>query len=162
MDLFWFLGGLAVGALAVWWWRGQEQAGRLQEVQASWERKCAHLEEELRRADAQHEETKQRLREAEFRIQELEARLAGVRPSKQPSAKAEPPSDRAGEGEELERIKGIGPRLALKLRQAGILGLEDLARLDPDEAARLDDQLGLRGRLLRERWVEQARALLGG
>ncbi len=162
MDLFWFLAGLAVGALAVRWWQGREQSGRLEEVQASWERKCAHLEDELRRADAQHEETKERLREAEFRIQELEARLAQLHPSRPSTATAEAGSDRAPEGEELERIKGIGPRLALKLKQAGILGLEDLARLDPDEAARLDDQLGLRGRLLRERWVEQARALLGG
>lgn len=60
-------------------------------------------------------------------------------------------------------LKGLGPKVALRLSEAGITTVRHLAALDDDEAARLDAQLGsFAGRMSRDRWLEQARFLAAG
>jgi predicted flap endonuclease-1-like 5' DNA nuclease len=72
----------------------------------------------------------------------------------------EPPADSAGP---LTQLKGLGPKAATRLNELGITRLAQLASLDEDAAERLDAQLGpFRGRLTRDRWVEQARFLAAG
>jgi predicted flap endonuclease-1-like 5' DNA nuclease len=60
-------------------------------------------------------------------------------------------------GDDLCRLKGVGPKFADALQTAGFRRFEQLAHLTPTEVERLDGQLGaFRGRLTRDRIVEQA------
>jgi predicted flap endonuclease-1-like 5' DNA nuclease len=71
-----------------------------------------------------------------------------------------------GEGgppDNLQTLKGVGPKLAQKLNENGITRFEHLAALSANEAAMLDDKLGpFKGRLERDRIVEQASYLARG
>lgn len=66
--------------------------------------------------------------------------------------------DAGGEtADDLTRMKGVGPKLAARLNELGITRFEQVAALDPAQADALDAQLGaFRGRLVRDRWIEQA------
>lgn len=69
----------------------------------------------------------------------------------------------SGPPDDLQRLKGVGPRFAQVLNERGIIRFEQLARLGPDEVARLDSTLGpFRGRLTRDRVTEQADYLARG
>lgn len=60
-------------------------------------------------------------------------------------------------GDDLCRLKGVGPKFADALEAAGLSRFDQLAALSPDDLDRLDEQLGsFRGRLKRDRVVEQA------
>jgi len=62
--------------------------------------------------------------------------------------------------DELTRLKGLGPKAATMLNALGIHRYAQLANLDPAQANELDARLGaFKGRLTRDRWVEQARLL---
>ena len=61
---------------------------------------------------------------------------------------------------DLQRVRGIGPALAKKLRALGIGDLEQLAALSDARIDELDRELSFPGRIRRDRWVEQARDLL--
>lgn len=63
----------------------------------------------------------------------------------------------------LQLLKGVGPRLAATLNQNGITRFEHLAALDSDALAELDAKLGtFKGRLARDRVVDQASYLARG
>jgi predicted flap endonuclease-1-like 5' DNA nuclease len=63
-------------------------------------------------------------------------------------------------GDDLTRIRGVGPRLAQHLRSLGVDSYEQLAELDPDALANPDHALAaLRSRILRDGWIEQAASL---
>jgi predicted flap endonuclease-1-like 5' DNA nuclease len=65
--------------------------------------------------------------------------------------------------DELTRLKGVGPRLAALLNDQGISRYAQLASLDQSELAALEERLGaFKGRLTRDRVVEQARLLTSG
>jgi len=65
--------------------------------------------------------------------------------------------------DELERLKGVGPKLASMLKARGLTRYEQLAKLTDEEVDRLDADLGaFRGRLQRDRVVEQADYLARG
>ncbi len=215
MWFVWLVLGAVLGAAAVWYWREQNEGSRVAEVQGSWEAKYRHALEDVKRADAAHEETKERLRAAESRVAELEAEKArlearlveregeaetapavparsgaaataaprrGDARLKQIEAKlaqlpagssarkallAERDRLRAGKktpaadgGGDLKRIKGIGPTIAAKLEAMGITSIAQIAELDEAEVARIEEQLAFKGRIARERWIEQAREML--
>lgn len=78
----------------------------------------------------------------------------------EPPATDAPPFPTGDEpGDDLTRIKGIGPRLAARLADLGIARFEQIAAWNPDHAAEISRTLGFPGRVLRDRWVEQARDL---
>lgn len=62
--------------------------------------------------------------------------------------------------DDLTQIKGIGPKIADQLRALGITSLAQIATLSPADVARLDQVLAFKGRIEREQWIEQARAIL--
>ncbi len=67
------------------------------------------------------------------------------------------------EGDDLQVMKGVGPRLADLLGAEGITRYEQIAQLTSDDLARLDAHLGaFKGRLVRDRIVEQAAFLAAG
>lgn len=69
----------------------------------------------------------------------------------------------SGAIDDLQRIKGVGPKLADMLRDRGFMRFEQLAHLTPEEVEMLDEQLGpFRGRIQRDRIVEQATYLARG
>lgn len=63
----------------------------------------------------------------------------------------------------LQAMKGVGPKLAALLRAEGITRFSQIASLTGDDLARLDTHLGaFKGRLVRDRIVEQAAFLSAG
>ena len=69
----------------------------------------------------------------------------------------------AGAPDDLQRLKGVGPKFAQLLQAQGVTRYEQLARLTSAEVERLDSVLGpFRGRLTRDRVIEQADYLARG
>lgn len=68
-----------------------------------------------------------------------------------------------GEPDNLEALKGVGPKLAALLNAQGLTRFEQIATLSPGQIEALDTGLGVfRGRLVRDRIVEQAHYLARG
>ena len=66
-------------------------------------------------------------------------------------------------GDDLTRIKGVGPKLAARLDELGVAGFAQIAAWDEAEIDRVDAELGrFQGRIRRDNWVEQARFLAQG
>lgn len=66
-------------------------------------------------------------------------------------------------GDDLTRIKGLGPKLAALLGELGITSFAQIAAWTPEEIERIDARLGrFAGRITRDQWVEQARLLAAG
>ncbi len=66
-----------------------------------------------------------------------------------------------GDADDLTRIKGIGPKLCGALHDLGIFHFWQIAQLAERDIAWINDRLRFKGRIERERWVEQAKALAG-
>jgi NADH-quinone oxidoreductase subunit E len=78
-------------------------------------------------------------------------------PARRP-ASAERPSD--GPADDLTLIKGVGRSLAAALNEAGIHHFRQIADWGPGEVAWIEGNVaGAKGRVVRDGWVEQARAL---
>jgi predicted flap endonuclease-1-like 5' DNA nuclease len=66
-------------------------------------------------------------------------------------------------GDDLTRIKGLGPKLAAQLAGLGVTSFVEVAAWDDAEIERIDSQLGrFQGRIRRDDWVGQARLLAAG
>ena len=76
---------------------------------------------------------------------------------------AAPAATGAGEGDDLTRIKGVGPKLAATLASLGVTRFAQIAAWDDAEIDRIDAQLGrFEGRIRRDDWVGQAAFLAEG
>lgn len=65
--------------------------------------------------------------------------------------------------DDLTRIKGLGPKAQAVLNSVGVHRYDQLADLDPAQAADIDARLGaFKGRIFRDRWIDQARYLEQG
>jgi predicted flap endonuclease-1-like 5' DNA nuclease len=74
-----------------------------------------------------------------------------------------PPAPPALSQGDLTMLKGLGPKVAARLAELGLTSIADIAALTPEQADRLDAELGnFRGRMARDRWIEQARLLDAG
>jgi predicted flap endonuclease-1-like 5' DNA nuclease len=63
----------------------------------------------------------------------------------------------SGPPDNLQLLKGVGPKLAAQLSALGVTRYDQLARLSDTEVALLDERMGaFRGRIARDRLVEQA------
>lgn len=73
-------------------------------------------------------------------------------------AEASPPGDAP-----LTQIKGLGPKVAGRMAELGIDRVGQLAALDDAGVQDLDARMGpFTGRIVRDRWIEQARLLTAG
>lgn len=82
---------------------------------------------------------------------------AGATSEKRPEAME---AARGGQPDDLTRIRGIGPRIAEQLHGLGIWHFDQIAGWGPDEVAWMDNHLeDFRGRVTRDDWVAQAKAL---
>ncbi|MDK4703783.1 5' DNA nuclease [Rhizobium sp. CNPSo 4062] len=78
------------------------------------------------------------------------------------AAKPAPPRGRkvAEKTDDLKRISGIGPKLEQVLNGRGIKRFADIAGWSDADIDRIDGELGFEGRIRRDDWVGQAKALL--
>ncbi len=65
-----------------------------------------------------------------------------------------------GAPDDLTQIKGIGPKLAGSLQDAGIHHFWQIAALSNKDVEKVDAQLKLSGRIARDSWIKQARDLM--
>ncbi len=70
------------------------------------------------------------------------------------------PSPRSGAADDLRLIRGIGPQNAARLNALGVYHLDQIAVWTPAEARWIGAYLAFPGRIEREDWMGQARALL--
>lgn len=77
-------------------------------------------------------------------------------PPSSPSA----PAPKAKAADDLTEIKGIGKVIERRLHELGVTSFRQLAELSPEEAKRINEAIDFPGRIEREHWIEQARALL--
>lgn len=78
----------------------------------------------------------------------------GARPAGMVSARIDGPDD-------LTRLKGVGPQIAARLNSLGYYHFDQIAAWTDAEVAWVDENLeGFHGRVIRDRWVEQARTLV--
>ena len=69
----------------------------------------------------------------------------------------------SGPPDDLQLLKGVGPKLAAMLNQRGVTRFDQISRLSPGQIESLDSDLGaFRGRLARDNIVEQAAYLARG
>lgn len=81
-----------------------------------------------------------------------------------PSADPRPAALAAPHGgvkDDLKQIKGIGPRIEASLNELGIFHVSQIARWSKKNVAWVDQHLALKGRIDRESWVAQAKAISG-
>jgi NADH-quinone oxidoreductase subunit E len=76
-----------------------------------------------------------------------------------PDAPKAKPTSRAGKVDDLKRIPGVGPKLEQVLNARGIRTFADIAAWSDDDIARIEAELGFDGRIVRDGWTTQAKAL---
>lgn len=86
--------------------------------------------------------------------------VEGVNEGTRPSGLDAP---RDGSADDLKMIKGIGPKLEKLCNSLGFWHFDQVAGWSSDEVAWVDANLqGFKGRVSRDKWVEQARTLASG
>jgi NADH-quinone oxidoreductase subunit E len=77
-------------------------------------------------------------------------------------AKSAKPPQVASKPEDLKVISGIGPKLEQLLNKLGIITLAQIASWTAEDAAKVDQDLQLNGRVLRDDWRGQAKQMAEG
>ncbi|MEM6908919.1 MAG: hypothetical protein AAF494_09590 [Pseudomonadota bacterium] len=67
-----------------------------------------------------------------------------------------------GDADDLTRIKGIGPKLNELCYSLGVKRFDQIALWTADDVAEVDQYLKIKGRIDRDRWVDQAKLLAAG
>lgn len=132
----------------------------LEHAEASSQQRIARLEDELDQARRTSER--------------LGADVAG-RPgsSAEPAEPGTPPAENhgmppralsapEGDPDDLKQISGIGAGIEKTLHGLGIFHFRQIAAFTPDNVAWINRHLRFKGRIEREHWIEQARALAAG
>ncbi len=95
---------------------------------------------------------------AEVRHQSREADAAAIASAAPgPMGGAPVPPDQA---DDLQQIRGIGPKIAGLLQELGISRFEQIAAWSQEDVDWVNERLRFKGRIEREQWISQARALL--
>lgn len=77
--------------------------------------------------------------------------------AKKAAPKAAPKA--AATADDLKELSGVGPALEKKLHANGVTSFAQIAAWGADEIAEFDEKLSFKGRIEREGWVDQAKAL---
>jgi predicted flap endonuclease-1-like 5' DNA nuclease len=73
------------------------------------------------------------------------------------------PAPAKGPGDTLTQLKGLGPKAASILNDLGVTRFDQIASWNNADVAAIDAQMGaFKGRIGRDRWVDQARLLARG
>ena len=93
---------------------------------------------------------------------EAEAAPAAARGELAPEAfRAPKPMERPEAPDDLKAISGVGPKLEKVLNDLGIWTYAQIAALEREEIAWIDDYLAFKGRIERDDWLAQASKLAG-
>ncbi|MEO1319492.1 MAG: helix-hairpin-helix domain-containing protein [Pseudomonadota bacterium] len=131
---------------------------RMNETQA----RMATEREERKKLSRQLRLVIQRTRNARETRDEVATLEPVSAPAPEPAAKAASLDDSIhSHSEDLRLVRGIGPAMKRELAAHGIRTLSELAALDDTRIDKLDGALRFPGRIRRDRWVEQARKLIG-
>ncbi|WP_419907949.1 50S ribosomal protein L21 [Hoeflea sp.] len=90
---------------------------------------------------------------------------AAEKPKAAPKAKAAEDAPAAifsapkGDADDLKKISGVGPVLEKKLHAFGVTQYAQIAAFTKDDIAKLDEALNFKGRIERDDWIGQAKAL---
>ena len=68
-------------------------------------------------------------------------------------------SARGGQADDLKIINGVGPKIESTLNELGIFHFDQIAAWSPETAAWVDNFLSFKGRIDRDKWIEQAAKL---
>ena len=74
--------------------------------------------------------------------------------------KAAPKAAKAETADDLKQLSGVGPALEKKLHEAGVTTFAQIAGWGADDIAEMDEKLSFKGRIEREGWVDQAKAIV--
>ena len=94
-----------------------------------------------------------------------EAAAPAAKKAAKPAAASAPVKTKSAEtsgADDLKRIKGIGRQIEAKLNAAGITRYEQIAKWTKKDVAGFAEKLSFAGRIEREDWVAQAKALATG
>ncbi len=69
---------------------------------------------------------------------------------------------RGGKGDDLKRIKGVGPKLEGVLHELGFYHFDQIANWSRENIAWVDSRLKFKGRIERDDWISQAKLLASG
>lgn len=82
----------------------------------------------------------------------IENTAQGIPPSRQ-----DPPADQI---DDLKMISGIGPKIEAILNDLGIYHFQQIAEFSADNIRWVNEHLQFKGRIEREKWLEQAREIV--
>lgn len=86
--------------------------------------------------------------------------IAAARGDKDPELLSEP---RGGKGDDLSLIWGVADKMVEKLNAIGIWHFDQIAKWTPENVAWFESRLdGFKGRVTRDKWIEQAQKLASG
>jgi predicted flap endonuclease-1-like 5' DNA nuclease len=133
---------------------------------AELEQVYAQRSDALLKAEKELDELRAELSAQARRIAELEQQLKTRASSPPPARASQPPSEPKPLGpqssHDLTRIRGIGPGYARSLYAMGVSSFTHIAAWTADDIANIGRKLKTpAGRIERDRWVDQARELLG-
>lgn len=66
----------------------------------------------------------------------------------------------SGDADDLKKLSGVGPVLEEKLHALGVTTFDQVAAWTPEDIERVDGELNFKGRIEREDWIGQAKALI--
>ncbi|WP_028744853.1 NADH-ubiquinone oxidoreductase [Rhizobium mesoamericanum] len=95
---------------------------------------------------------------AEKGAEKVELSVVPPKPAAKPDVAAKRAS-RARKADDLKQIAGIGPKIEQVLNAKGIHSFAVIAGWSDEDVARIDAELGFDGRIARDGWVGQAKAL---
>ena len=151
MNILWLVIGIIIGLLIAWFF----MAARCKKKLAERDAELSAVRKELESAKAQNAAASNRAIPAPS-AQPLASGTASN------EARAFSPSGATGSADDLTKIKGIGPVLNGKLNALGINSFQQIADFTQADIDRIDATLDFPGRIERERWVAQAKAIVSG
>ncbi len=111
-----FVLGIVVGVIGAWWFFERRDAQSREAMEAGWKKKLEHVEAEVKRADAAHDETKERLRQLEQQRLPAPQAPARAEPAPPPPAGSSAPTTEQALSE-AERLAQAKRRIDAKLAQ---------------------------------------------
>lgn len=88
--------------------------------------------------------------------------VAGLRSVRSEAYRDEAAASRPAVPDDLKRIRGIGVLIEKRLMAMGVTNYRQIANWTTQDIQRYSDKLDFKGRIEREKWVEQARILASG
>jgi predicted flap endonuclease-1-like 5' DNA nuclease len=156
MWFLWLIIGLAIGFAAAWFYLQKKYAAEVTER----DRAITRIKMKLEDTDANRktDEGARKLPQLDSAKQKAEAQSdrAAVETADRSVAAL---ASKAAELDDLTRIKGIGPAITTKLADIGITTFQQIADFTAADIEHVNEKLAFKGRVEREKWVEQAKDL---